>query len=555
MPKNKVKIAITATDQTAMAFARTKRGLAGISASVGRASKAVMSLQGAFVGIAGAALVRSIVDSASSLETLSIRLKTVTGSAESARDALAFIEDFTATTPFGLQEVGNAFAKLTAFGLKPTQTSLTAFGNTASAMGLGLEQMMEAVADATTMEFERLKEFGIKANAQGNDIKFTFQGVTTSIGKNAAEIEDYLIRIGNVNFAGAMDAQMDTFAGKVSLMKEEWRKFLVAIADTGVFDLTADAISGVTTALDAVNGGAVESTTDQIKRLNTEISKTKKHIDMIMAAQGPLASTAMPAAAKELQSKILNARLQLDKLYFSGRENELLKSLKREQKILADDAAFKERLAARDFRNSLAPVVGWEPAVSWEGEDELTKQMNQWQQDADDLRAALKKLSIDGRTDMEKMADSVGDAFRQASDNIKDSLTEALMGTRSFADAFRSIMRDVQRQFIRSQIVNPFVNAISSALPSPFSGARANGGPVAAGSTYLVGERGPELFTPKASGQIVSNDDMQTGSVNVTFNINAIDTQSATDVIVSQRGTIMGVINQALNDSGQRAIA
>lgn len=37
-------------------------------------------------------------------------------------------------------------------------------------------------------------------------------------------------------------------------------------------------------------------------------------------------------------------------------------------------------------------------------------------------------------------------------------------------------------------------------------GARAAGGPVNRGSTYLVGERGPELFTPRSSGDITSND-------------------------------------------------
>lgn len=45
---------------------------------------------------------------------------------------------------------------------------------------------------------------------------------------------------------------------------------------------------------------------------------------------------------------------------------------------------------------------------------------------------------------------------------------------------------------------------------------RAIGGPVSRNQPYLVGERGPELFVPSQSGQIVSNGDMQTGH---TFNI------------------------------------
>jgi phage-related minor tail protein len=36
-------------------------------------------------------------------------------------------------------------------------------------------------------------------------------------------------------------------------------------------------------------------------------------------------------------------------------------------------------------------------------------------------------------------------------------------------------------------------------------GMRANGGPVRAGGSYIVGERGPEVFTPNRSGTILPN--------------------------------------------------
>ena len=56
-----------------------------------------------------------------------------------------------------------------------------------------------------------------------------------------------------------------------------------------------------------------------------------------------------------------------------------------------------------------------------------------------------------------------------------------------------------------------------------FGGKRAAGGPVSAGSSYLVGERGPELFTPSRSGNIVPNNAM--GSVgNITVNVDASGT-------------------------------
>jgi phage-related minor tail protein len=54
------------------------------------------------------------------------------------------------------------------------------------------------------------------------------------------------------------------------------------------------------------------------------------------------------------------------------------------------------------------------------------------------------------------------------------------------------------------------------------SGTRANGGPVMGGGTYLVGERGPELFTPSSSGNITPNGGFG-GGANITVNVNGGD--------------------------------
>jgi hypothetical protein len=56
------------------------------------------------------------------------------------------------------------------------------------------------------------------------------------------------------------------------------------------------------------------------------------------------------------------------------------------------------------------------------------------------------------------------------------------------------------------------------------SGARASGGPVMGGGTYLVGERGPELFTPGTSGSITPNNAL--GGANITVNVNGGDPNS-----------------------------
>ena len=52
--------------------------------------------------------------------------------------------------------------------------------------------------------------------------------------------------------------------------------------------------------------------------------------------------------------------------------------------------------------------------------------------------------------------------------------------------------------------------------------ARAMGGPVAPGGSYLVGERGPELFTPSSSGNITANSSLG-GGANITVNVQGAD--------------------------------
>ncbi len=53
----------------------------------------------------------------------------------------------------------------------------------------------------------------------------------------------------------------------------------------------------------------------------------------------------------------------------------------------------------------------------------------------------------------------------------------------------------------------------------PIDGGRASGGPVKGGGSYIVGEKGPELFVPGSSGNIVPNHAM--GGANVVVNVDA----------------------------------
>ncbi|MBR9807452.1 MAG: hypothetical protein GYB49_09545 [Alphaproteobacteria bacterium] len=66
-----------------------------------------------------------------------------------------------------------------------------------------------------------------------------------------------------------------------------------------------------------------------------------------------------------------------------------------------------------------------------------------------------------------------------------------------------------QKVFTSVQAMTSVLTALASLRNVQLSGAREMGGPVYQGGTYLVGERGPELFTPGSSGQITSNANLQ----------------------------------------------
>lgn len=136
--------------------------------------------------------------------------------------------------------------------------------------------------------------------------------------------------------------------------------------------------------------------------------------------------------------------------------------------------------------------------------------------------------------------EKVDEAAQDSLENIGRGLEDmTLRGKMNFKDMTSSIEADLARLIIKQAAIDPLLNIasgfVSSAVGSFFNpgasatGAetaslpkRAMGGPVNAGQTYLVGERGPETFTPTQSGYINPNGSGGGGVVvNQTINLSA----------------------------------
>ena len=68
----------------------------------------------------------------------------------------------------------------------------------------------------------------------------------------------------------------------------------------------------------------------------------------------------------------------------------------------------------------------------------------------------------------------------------------------------------------------------------------------------LVGERGPEVIAPRGSYEVTPNDALGGPAGNINFTINAVDAAGVEEVLMQQRGHIIGMIREAANDTGER---
>ena len=177
------------------------------------------------------------------------------------------------------------------------------------------------------------------------------------------------------------------------------------------------------------------------------------------------------------------------------------------------------------------------------------------------LRAAFEKVTGKIKENEEQFKPLVA-FFKAAATFIRDTLApilgkilggafEVLGSAIGFViDLFADLVTVVNNAFNAIKAIvnfiknNPVTKFIGGAFDAVFGGGRAMGGPVNAGTSYVVGERGPELFVPNTAGTIVPNGGSGRGNtINVTVN-GAIDAEGTARTIVDvlnrsfSRGTL-----------------
>ncbi|MEM9494841.1 MAG: phage tail tape measure protein [Pseudomonadota bacterium] len=151
---------------------------------------------------------------------------------------------------------------------------------------------------------------------------------------------------------------------------------------------------------------------------------------------------------------------------------------------------------------------------------------------AEDARIAGEELKRVAEEEILPAAALIEDAFQSVGSTIQSSLRSAAdSGELSMKRLARAIVQNLRALAIDSLVREPVRNLVANALSAsvggglntaahtaagPITGGRALGGPVAPGGAYLVGERGPEIFSPHGAGVVAP---MARSGAGVTVNI------------------------------------
>tara|TARA_Y100001937_G_scaffold128805_1_gene208335 strand:+ start:586 stop:2760 length:2175 start_codon:yes stop_codon:yes gene_type:complete len=152
-------------------------------------------------------------------------------------------------------------------------------------------------------------------------------------------------------------------------------------------------------------------------------------------------------------------------------------------------------------------------------------------------------------------ADKLKDKFMEIGQGIEQgivsNLTDAVMGTKTLAQSAISVLNQLKRKLIEVAIqraVSGIGGKIGGFLGSVFGGGKAAGGRVAAGKTFVVGEKGPELLTMGSSrGFITPNNELRGGGTNNIVNVSVDATGSAVsgnNADAQQLGVLIGAAVQ-----------
>jgi len=429
-----------------------------------------------------------------------------------------------------------------------------------AALKLVLAPVRGLVQGVTTF-FEKLSP--LKENISlAQELEEGFQAVMKAVDFGTKAItgffavigEGYYTQLGNVlNFANSI---REGIVGIFNDLGATIRNTMAGLYDNlpGPIKFIIDQAGKSFNAVKGFLGDAVSGVVNKIKGAGQGIAQGVKEL-AVVGGFNPAASTQSTAsAANAIQqtgggltaaggktTATTEKKTDLQKQQEAAAA--LLVSLQRKNEL--DATATDEARKLLELENAKLDIKERFPDLS---KDKITALQDELQRNYDITEEKRKQKELDDAA--ATAAAATAEKYKKLGDAIKSNVTDAIMGaidgTKSLGESALGILKDLSKQFLQMGINQAFgaLGSTGGILGMLFGGGKASGGTVKGGTSYMVGERGPELFTPGRSGSIAPNSAM--AGANVTVNVDATGSNvQGNQPNAAQLGKVIGQAVQA----------
>ena len=449
---------------------------------------------------------------------------------------------------------------------------------------LGFQAGAAVSIEATAQAFQRVFGQGGRFGKATDELAKTLEGTLSMIGDKVFNFKRVLLDAGFFSQLKKEFGDLDKFLVQNS---ESIERIAIGFGTTlakavkgisNIFVFLKNNINGVITLFKVLIA---------LKLVAFFISLGKAIVPVLAGLRGlaglsvvGLAAVAASVAATAATFKVMND--QIDSITESLTEaidkNISMRNTNRENAILM--RKYKKEVEAilvpiNEFEHELSVAIPSATQKMIEKFEELNKgSIEEFKKKIENIRETIAESINDG---ISKVSNSMGRAVvmgEKLGDSLKRIAQEFMVRLVSMAIeitlrlAIELVMQKAKDMILAKQLEKEEKKASAmkkqtsemkkQAVLSFFSGGSgsmgsfAQGGAVMKGKPILVGERGAEVFVPNSTGQITqSARGTSSGAVNVNFTINTIDSRGFSDALQENRGTITGIINNALAEKGR----
>lgn len=409
-------------------------------------------------------------------------------------------------------EASNAFIQLTqALGAGVLR------GQELNSILEGAPLVAQAIAKELSVSVGELKKLGEEGKITAQIVRDALAGAAEQANVQFAKLPETLEqqRTRVANAWRLLLAGLDE-----SLRQSEIWKFFTSRLSEGLENLGQRLLPA-----ELLNSGQVD---EEIRRLETSADTLRKTIEVLAKQRAVFGGSATfgenRARSKllEIETRLAELRERGSALNFDAIEQETAVTATVEKRL-----SYTQQLAAlvEKIRNDNATIISQDAARA----DRPLTGFSVGSNDNAILRAMadIRKQTVEVKTDFKLAIDEMSVYAEQGARNMQSALADFLFdpfkdGLDGMLKGFVDVIRRMIAEAAAARLLGGASGFLGGLLGGIFGGAsaasgssggffKAAGGPVSGGRPYVVGERGPELFVPGASGSIVPNNKLASG--------------------------------------------